>query len=89
MTFEQVGCPSGHGSSLIIDVDDPIFSESSQHASHRNAIFPADQDPITKGVNPNNPVMFDLTANQPDNVLSLSAFVSVSLSHLEGEQKHF
>jgi hypothetical protein len=63
----SLGCVSCHKATLTLD--DPIFSEPSQGATHRDARFPAGQDPVAMGVDPRQAVRFDLTRDQPDNVL--------------------
>ncbi|HKB15158.1 MAG TPA: di-heme oxidoredictase family protein [Planctomycetota bacterium] len=63
--FNQIGCTSCHKSQLSIDV--PIFKEPSANPSFRDAVFPAGQNPLSLGLDPANPVSFDLTADQPDN----------------------
>ncbi len=67
--FEALGCATCHIPSLT--VDDPVFSEPSQSADYRDAVFPAGQDPVELGVDPENPVTFDITEDQPDNQLTL------------------
>jgi hypothetical protein len=52
-----------------LTLDDPIFSEPSQSPAYRDARFPAGQDPVALGVDPRKAVKFDLTQDQPDNVL--------------------
>ena len=63
----SLGCVSCHKATLTLD--DPIFSEPSQKATHRDAKFPAGQDPVSVGVDPRKAVKFDLTKDQPDNVV--------------------
>jgi mono/diheme cytochrome c family protein len=63
--FERVGCAQCHIPSLTID--QPIFSEPSQHPDFRDRLFPGGQDPLVWGVDPEHPVTFDLTRDQPDN----------------------
>lgn len=66
--FEQVGCATCHIPSLPINA--PVFSEPSQNAAYRDgATFPAGQSPVARGVDPANPIAFDLTRDQPDNVI--------------------
>jgi hypothetical protein len=65
--FDQIGCDTCHRQSLTIDR--PIFSEPSQSAFYRDKLFPAGQDPVSRGVDPRFAVSFDLTRQQPDNVL--------------------
>lgn len=67
--FERVGCESCHRSSLT--ANDPVFAEPSENPSFRDATFPAGQDPIERGVDPASPISFDLTADQPDNVIEV------------------
>ncbi|MCG8459326.1 MAG: hypothetical protein MI919_23870 [Holophagales bacterium] len=64
-TFSSVGCDSCHRPSL--KVSQPIYTEPSQRATHRDALFPAGQDPVSEGVDPAFPVSFDITRDQPDN----------------------
>ena len=68
--FDEVGCDSCHRSALVIH--DPIFAEPSTRAVFRDAAFPAGQDPLERGVDPDNPIAFDLTADQPDNVIEVN-----------------
>jgi hypothetical protein len=63
--FARVRCTDCHRASLR--VDDPIFREPSRNASYRDATFPAGQNPRAEGVDPANPVTFNLTSDQPDN----------------------
>ena len=65
--FGQVGCAGCHTPALTIDV--PVFSEPSLSASYRDEVFPAGQDPVAAGLDPAFPVSFDLTHDQPDNVI--------------------
>ena len=67
--FRQIGCTSCHRSNLRLD--DPIFSEPSQNPNYREETFPAGQDPVAEGVDPDFPVTFDLTLDQPDNIIEL------------------
>lgn len=66
--FGQIGCATCHTPSLTIN--NPIFSEPSQNPAYRDGVaFPAGQNPIARGVDPAFPVTFDLTADQPDNII--------------------
>jgi CxxC motif-containing protein (DUF1111 family) len=75
--FDEVGCDDCHRPALYID--EPVFAEPSANASFRDEMFPAGQDPIERGVDPANPIAFDLTADQPDNVIESP----------DGEEIHF
>jgi hypothetical protein len=66
--FGQVGCTTCHVPQLTIS--NPIFSEPSQNAAYRDgAAFPAGQSPAARGVDPRDPISFDLTRDQPDNII--------------------
>lgn len=65
--LRQVGCDVCHVPSLRLD--DPRFQEPSAAPEFRDALFPAGQDPLVLGVDPALPVTFDLTVDQPDNVV--------------------
>jgi hypothetical protein len=67
--FDAAGCADCHRSELLINV--PTFSEPSTSAIFRDLVFPAGQDPIAVGVDPNNAVVFDLTQDPPDNVVDV------------------
>jgi hypothetical protein len=65
--FDQAGCASCHTPALKITT--PIFAEPSANPNYRDAVFPAGQDPVASGVDPAFPVAFDLTEDQPDNII--------------------
>jgi cytochrome c peroxidase len=65
--FVQIGCAGCHVP--VMKIDNPVFSEPSQDANYRDAVFPAGQDPIAMGCDPAFPVSFDLTEDQPDNII--------------------
>lgn len=67
VVFGQIGCASCHTPELTIN--DPVFSEPSTSIHFRDASFPGGQDPVALGLDPNNPMTFDLTADVPDNMV--------------------
>jgi hypothetical protein len=67
--FHAAACDVCHKPILVLD--DPIFSEPSQHPSYRDDAFPAGQDPRLRGVDPAFPVTFDLTRDLPDNRIAV------------------
>lgn len=80
--FEEIGCASCHMPSFTLD--DRIFSEPSQNPSYRDDVFPAGQDPVSRGVEPAFPVTFDLTQDQPDNhIMDAQGNVIFNLGALE------
>lgn len=78
--FEQIGCATCHTPRLMID--DPTFREPSAHPAYRDQVFPAGQDPIIELVDPAFPVSFDLTRDQPDNIIALANGEIVRLGSL-------
>lgn len=69
--FGDIGCASCHAPSLTIGT--PIFSEPSQNAAYRDGdAFPAGQSTVASGVDPRIPIAFDLTRDQPDNIIRFS-----------------
>ncbi len=69
--FSDIGCTSCHVPSLTIDT--PVFSEPSQNAAYRDGTnFPAGQSTVAAGVDPRSPIAFDLTRDQPDNIIRFS-----------------
>jgi hypothetical protein len=83
--FALIGCSGCHRPSLRID--EPIFSEPSQHAAYRDATFPAGQNPRAEGVDPRFAVTFDLTRDQPDNVIELPSGEEVRLGSFERDSQ--
>jgi len=69
--FAQVQCATCHIPQLTLN--NPIFSEPSQHPAFRDARMPAGQDPVARGLDPKFPVSMDLTKDQPDNVIKDAA----------------
>ncbi|MDB5047112.1 MAG: hypothetical protein JWO30_183 [Fibrobacteres bacterium] len=65
--FTSLGCAACHTPSMTLS--NPIYSEPSQMAAFRDQSFPAGQNPLAEGVDPAKAVKFDLTQDQPDNIL--------------------
>lgn len=82
--FHAAACDTCHKSVLVLD--DPIFSEPSQHAAYRDALFPAGQDPRARGVDPAFPVTFDLTRDLPDNRIAVGDQVVNLGNHLRNRR---
>ena len=66
--FNRTGCSVCHTPELKLE--DSIFSEPSQSPFYRDDVFPAGQDPVSRGLDPANPVRFNLTRDQPDNKIT-------------------
>jgi hypothetical protein len=65
--FGEVGCTNCHVQRLTLN--NPTFSEPSQNAAFRDGTnLPAGQ-PTANVLDPRNPVTFDLTRDQPDNII--------------------
>lgn len=65
LAFDQIGCTLCHVP--VLTIDRPTFTEPSQNPNFRDSLFPAGQDPISRGVSPALAMTFDLTRDQPDN----------------------
>jgi hypothetical protein len=66
--FNDIGCATCHVPQLTLN--SAIFSEPSLNPAYRDgAAFPAGQSPAAEGVDPRHPIQFDLTRDQPDNVI--------------------
>ncbi len=65
--FNDIGCGSCH--TPHFKLSNTIFSEPSQNPAYQDALFPAGQDPIAEGVDPNYPITFDITQDQPNNMV--------------------
>lgn len=78
--FSSIGCDSCHRPALAAG---RIFSEPSQNPNYREAVFPAGQNAVARGVDPANPVRYDATADQPDNVIMLGTQVVARLGAFE------
>ena len=75
--FDEVGCTSCHVPQLTLNT--PVFSEPSQNAAYRDgATFPAGQA-TAHVLDPRNPITFDLTRDQPDNIIRNSRGIRARL----------
>jgi hypothetical protein len=53
-----------------LTINEPIFSEPSQHPAYRDGVaFPSGLLTATEGVTPDKAIKFDLTRDQPDNII--------------------
>ena len=66
--FQAIGCASCH--TPRFKLSNTIFSEPSQNPAYQEEWFPAGQDPLAEGVDPNNPITFDITKDQLDNMVT-------------------
>lgn len=69
VVFDETGCADCHLPKMVLG--NPDFSEPSQTPEYMELMFPANLVPVAEGVDPGNPVRFDLTSDQPDNVLTV------------------
>jgi hypothetical protein len=84
--FNSIGCNSCHKASLLIN--DPIFNEPSKNPSYRDATFPAGQNPVARGLDPADPISFNLTTEQPDNVITAPNNPNVIVARLGSLKKN-
>lgn len=68
--FQRTGCADCHRAEMVLD--QAIFSEPSQAPLFREDSFPARQSTVDEGVDPADPISFDLTADQPENVIQVN-----------------
>lgn len=83
--FQTIGCTVCHRPQLVLDHN--IFSEPSQSANYRDATFPGGQDPRAERVDPAFAVTFDLTRDQPDNIVTLPGGQVMHLGSLETDDQ--
>lgn len=67
--FMDTGCAGCHMPKMI--VANLVITEPSQVPEFIEQEFPSGLHPVDESVDPTNPVSFDLTADQPDNVLNV------------------
>lgn len=82
--FKGIGCTSCHVPSL--KVRDPIFTEPSQNPNYREDVFPAGQNAVSRGVDPQDPVSFNITRDQPDNIVKVGQVVVRHLGAFEKDR---
>ena len=75
--FNQIGCNSCHVPAL--QTSGRFFSEPSQNPNYREAVFPAGQNAVARDVDPADPVRYDATLDQPDNIIMLGDTVIARL----------
>lgn len=63
--FRAIGCANCHRPDLRLN--NTVFNEPSENENFREDVFPSGMDPISEGVDPQNPVSFDLAADVLDN----------------------
>jgi len=79
--FGQIGCADCHRPAMT--TDGVIFSEPSQNPNYRDVVFPAGQDPVARGVDPAHPITFDITRDQPNNVIMVGNRIVERLGSFE------
>lgn len=83
--FREIGCAGCHKPSLKLT--NPVFQEPSANPDYRDDVFPAGQDPVARGVDPQHAVRFDLTRDQPDNIVMDSSGAEVRLGSFERDRQ--
>lgn len=81
--FKAIGCSNCHRPSLPLS--NPVYREPSQSEAYRDATFPAGQDPVARGLDPDIPITFDLTLDLPDNHIELGRFFR-NIANFETDQ---
>lgn len=65
--FDRIGCAECHRPKMVIDR--PFYSEPSQTTNFVEAVFPTGLETHVEGVDPTDPIRFDLTVDLPDNII--------------------
>ena len=76
-TFGAIGCSDCHRPSL--KVNNVTFKEPSSNPNYRQTTFRGGQNAAASGVDPANPFTFNITADQPDNMIEVDG---VEVAHL-------
>lgn len=82
--FAQTGCESCHQSKMVLN--NPVFTEPSQNKYYREQLFPAGMNAVTRGVDPSNPISFDLTRDMPDNNIEREDGSTINFGNFERDQ---
>jgi len=86
LRFRQAGCADCHVESMILR--DPVFREPSSTRPFRDGnLLPSGQDPLVEGLDPANPVSFDLTTDLPDNLVFLESGAIFGLGNFETNER--
>lgn len=82
--FVQAGCDSCHQPKLLLN--NPVYTEPSQNPDYREETFPAGQNALAQGVNPAQPISFDLTKDLPDNIIELDDGSRIHLGNFQQDE---
>lgn len=83
--FSEIGCASCHTPSLTLN--DPVYSEPSQHASYRDTILPSGLNPENEGLSPDTAIQFNLTKDLPDNQIRQTFGNSTDIGNFESNDQ--
>jgi len=84
LVFNAIGCAGCHRPELRLN--STVFTEPSSNILYRDDVFPSGQSPLQEGVDPNDPVSFDLAADVPDNQFEFNGQV-VALGNLQTDDQ--
>jgi hypothetical protein len=79
--FKNIGCDSCHKDRLF--VNQVIFSEPSLNPLYRDAVFPGGQI----GLDPDSAIAFDITKDQPDNIVKVGQKIVKHLGAFETDRQ--
>jgi hypothetical protein len=83
--FDVIGCDSCHVP--VMALESTVFTEPSQNETHRDDIFPSGESAISLGLDPDNPVTFDLANDIIDNRFIVNG-QEVALGNLEVDDRN-
>lgn len=83
--FEVIGCAECHTPSLT--ATNTTFSSPSQNPNFREEFFPAGQNAVSRGVDPDDPITFNITQDQPDNNIEVNGVLVKNLGAFETDNQ--
>ncbi len=81
LRFREAGCNECHKERFTIRR--PVFQEPSPFRLFRDTTFPSGDDPLAHGLDPANPVSFNLCTDLPDNLVFLESGAIFGLGNFE------
>jgi cytochrome c peroxidase len=81
--FNNIGCNGCHRPTLLVAANNLIFREPSRNPGFRETTFPGGQNAAQRGVDPANPLTFNITTDQPDNVIMVGNVVVARLGTIQ------
>jgi hypothetical protein len=81
--YNNIGCNGCHVPQLTLNANNLIYREPSANPAYRETTFPAGQNAAQRGNDPANPITFNVTRDQPDNVIMVGTTVVARLGTIQ------